>query len=227
MSLAGKKPKYSHQKVLQLWPNRGTSPRAECRGAMLVTHVAPWVSPLCATSVRVRRTERHSAWKHPGGPDGWCRGKHEKVPRWVTRSSSSDGVVPTSTERASDSWENRNHEEWRVYVRSLTGTTRRAALMATVGGLCVGPVLASDEEASTSLDDTFLSDSPSRDLSYPTVTAESNDPTQTDPNEDNPWEGSYVKPAMTVPQYIEEVRVTMPDCNTLFGSGYVPPTPKS
>ena len=114
-----------------------------------------------------------------------------------------------------------------MYVRSLTGTTRRAALMATVGGLCVGPVLASDEEASTSLDDTFLSDSPSRDPSYPTVTAESNDPTQTDSNEDNPWEGSYVKPAMTVPQYIEEVRVTMPDCNTLFGSGYVPPTPKS
>ena len=94
-----------------------------------------------------------------------------------------------------------------MYVRSLTGLTRRAALMATVGGLSLGPARADEaessvEDASSTSDDgaaSFGRESPS-------VGAPSADVPPTAAPADDPWEGSYVKPAMTVPQYIEEVR---------------------
>ena len=94
-----------------------------------------------------------------------------------------------------------------MYVRSLTGLTRRAALMATVGGLSLGPARADEaessvEDASSTSDDgaaSFGRESPS-------VGAPSADAPPTAAPADDPWEGSYVKPAMTVPEYIEEVR---------------------
>ena len=95
-----------------------------------------------------------------------------------------------------------------MYVRSLTGLTRRAALMATVGGLSLGPARADEaessvEDASSTSDDGAAS---SFGRESPSVGAPSADAPPTAAPADDPWEGSYVKPAMTVPQYIEEVR---------------------
>ena len=103
-----------------------------------------------------------------------------------------------------------------MYVRSLTGIGRRAALMATVGGLslgsrCEGSVAASEEDLPRdpsllpTVDDvvagTIESQSPA------TVPAREGLGVGADANaEGDPWEGSYVKPALTVPEYLDEVR---------------------
>jgi len=93
-----------------------------------------------------------------------------------------------------------------VYVRSLTGLTRRAALMATVGGLSLGPARADEAESSVDASSTSDDGAASFGRESPSVGAPSADAPPTAAPADDPWEGSYVKPAMTVPEYIEEVR---------------------
>lgn len=93
-----------------------------------------------------------------------------------------------------------------MYVRSLTGLTRRAALMATVGGLSLGPARADEAESSVDASSTSDDGAASFGRESPSVGAPSADAPPTAAPADDPWEGSYVKPAMTVPEYIEEVR---------------------
>jgi hypothetical protein len=165
---------------------------------MLATHVVPWTSAPRVASARTTRAERHGAWKRPGGTDGWCGG-HEKARlygRSVTRVSAPDARGGASME---------NH------VQFLLSLTRRAALVATVSGLCLGPALASESEEEASPDqEPSTSDSIAE---QPSVVAA--DSTSTPPSGsplDDPWEGSYVKPALTVSQYVEEVRVSHAEC---------------
>ena len=178
-------------------------PAPRHRIAMLAPSLAPRAGVTCTTSARGPR-ERHSAWRRSGGSDRRARGKQrcdEKARAGRSRRASSSAEAPN------DEW-GANHEEWRVYVRSLTGLTRRAALMATVGGLSLGPARADEaessvEDASSTSDDGAAS---SFGRESPSVGAPSADVPPTAAPADDPWEGSYVKPAMTVPQYIEEVR---------------------
>ena len=109
---------------------------------MLAPCLAPRAGIKCTASVRGPR-ERHGAWRRPGGSDRRARGKQrgdEKARAGRSRRASSSAEAPDNEWGA-------NHEEWRVYVRSLTGLTRRAALMATVGGLSLGPARADEAES--------------------------------------------------------------------------------
>ena len=177
-------------------------PAPRHRIAMLAPSLAPRAGVTCTTSARGPR-ERHSAWRRSGGSDRRARGKQrcdEKARAGRSRRASSSAEAPDNEWGA-------NHEEWRVYVRSLTGLTRRAALMATVGGLSLGPARADEAESSVmGASSTSDDDAASFGRESPSVGAPSADAPPTAAPADDPWEGSYVKPAMTVPQYIEEVR---------------------
>ncbi len=176
-------------------------PAPRHRIAMLAPSLAPRAGVTCTTSARGSR-ERHSAWRRSGGSDRRARGKQrcdEKARVGRSRRASSSAEAPN------DEW-GANHEEWRVYVRSLTGLTRRAALMATVGGLSLGPARADEAESSVDASSTSDDGAASFGRESPSVGAPSADAPPTAAPADDPWEGSYVKPAMTVPEYIEEVR---------------------
>ena len=112
---------------------------------MLAPSIAPRAGVTCTASARGPRTSRHSAWRLSGGSgDPRARGKQrrdEKARVGRSRRASSSAEAPDNEWGAT-------HEEWRVYVRSLTGLTRRAALMATVGGLSLGPARADEAESS-------------------------------------------------------------------------------
>lgn len=170
---------------------------------MLAPSIAPRAGVTCTASARGSR-ERHSAWRRSGGSDRRARGKQrrdEKAHAGRSRRASSSAEAPDNEWGA-------NHEEWRVYVRSLTGLTRRAALMATVGGLSLGPARADEAESSSVVDASSTPDDDATSFGggSPSVGATSADAPPTAAPADDPWEGSYVKPAMTVPQYMEEVR---------------------
>lgn len=178
-------------------------PAPRRRVAMLAPSIAPRAGVTCTASARGSR-ERHSAWRRSGGSDRRARGKQrrdEKAHAGRSRRASSSAEAPDNEWGA-------NHEEWRVYVRSLTGLTRRAALMATVGGLSLGPARADEAESSSVVDASSTSDDDAASFGggSPSVGATSADAPPTAAPADDPWEGSYVKPAMTVPQYMEEVR---------------------
>ena len=154
------------------------------------------------------------------GPRGARGGKTQKA-----------NAVHDATSGSDDA---RNHDECRVYVRSLTGIGRRAALMATVGGLslgsrCEGSVAASEEDLPRdpsllpTVDDvvagTIESQSPA------TVPAREGLGVGADSNaEGDPWEGSYVKPALTVPEYLDEVR-TPPRARIAKSASHPPRSP--
>ena len=182
-------------------------PAPRRRVAMLAPSIAPRAGVTCTASARGPRTSRHSAWRRSGGSgDPRARGKQrrdEKARVGRSRRASSSAEAPDNEWGAT-------HEEWRVYVRSLTGLTRRAALMATVGGLSLGPARADEAESSyqSVVDASSTSDDDAASFGggSPSVGATSADAPPTAAPADDPWEGSYVKPAMTVPQYMEEVR---------------------
>ncbi len=107
----------------------------------------------------------------------------------------------------------RGHEDWRVYVRSLTGLGRRAALMATVGGMSLG--LRGEERSSAASvpGDEMSQQHQSDDGDDPSASAARADASEgaiASAPEADPWEGAYVKPALTVPEYIAEVRAPTP-----------------
>jgi len=81
--------------------------------------------------------------------------------------------------------------------------------MATVGGLSLGPARADEAESSyqSVVDASSTSDDDAASFGggSPSVGATSADAPPTAAPADDPWEGSYVKPAMTVPQYMEEI----------------------
>ena len=138
------------------------------------------------------------------------RGRAARRRAWSARRARRENAKANAVHDAtSGSDDARNHDECRVYVRSLTGIGRRAALMATVGGLSLGSrregsVAASEEDLPRdpsllpTVDDvvagTIESQSPA------TVPAREGLGVGADANaEGDPWEGSYVKPALTVP----------------------------
>jgi len=187
-------------------------PAPRCQVAMLTTHVALRAGITRAASTRTPRAEGHSAWKHHGTftRRTYFR-KYGKAHRLsVAHPASSSVDDEPAIDWGDEVWESRNHEEWRVTrrgnhedwrvcVRSLTGLTRRAALMATVGGLAaVGPARAEDVSS--------VNTTSSSEPSSAAAAAGLDDTAQTFAPVDDPWEGSYVKPAMTVSEYIEEVR---------------------
>ena len=100
-----------------------------------------------------------------------------------------------------------------MYVRSLTGLGRRAALMATVGGMSLG--LRGEERSSAASvpGDEMSQQHQSDDGDDPSASAARADASEgaiASAPEADPWEGAYVKPALTVPEYIAEVRAPTP-----------------
>jgi hypothetical protein len=98
-----------------------------------------------------------------------------------------------------------------VYVRSLTGLGRRAALMATVGGMSLG--LRGEERSSAASVPGTSQQHQSDDGDDPSASAARADASEgaiASAPEADPWEGAYVKPALTVPEYIAEVRAPTP-----------------
>ena len=83
-----------------------------------------------APPTRRASSRRRAGARDPARPRGASR-----VVREARAAGKRKKPTPSTCRRGRTT---RNHDECRVYVRSLTGIGRRAALMATVGGLSLG-----------------------------------------------------------------------------------------